>query len=119
LPRKIAAIHRRGQVDALGRQQLHERLRDDPAAVIAACRAAVSEVPGLEDVDLEVETDGLSHVEQEVREERSRRPATDDCDARAIGELQEVTLLVATASGGVARGQQERGVAHRSTREND
>jgi hypothetical protein len=83
--------HRRRQRDPLGSQVLDQRLRDDPAAHIAAARAAEAEVPVLEDVHRETEPHARRHVESEDAEEGAGRAAADYPDARAVLQLAAAT----------------------------
>jgi hypothetical protein len=68
------------QVDALGRQVLHERLGDDAPAHVAAAGPRLGEIPRLVDVDGQVQADPVGKLQQEVREQRARRAAADDPD---------------------------------------
>ena len=98
-----------GQVDPLGREHLDEGLGDDAAAVIAPGWAPVGEMTRLVDVDAEFKADGLGHLEQEEREERAGRPATDHRHPGAIFQGQGIDRrLTAEVGAGVPRSEEIR-----------
>jgi len=79
---------RRRQVDAFGREQLHQRFGNDAAAVVAARGTLVGEVARFVDVHRDIQIDRRGQAQQEMGEERSCRPAADHADARAIGQRE-------------------------------
>lgn len=73
-----ASLHDgRGQVDSFCGQHLHQRLGYYAAAVVAAGWSTVCEVARFVDINTDVEIDGVSKAEKEVREERPGGSAAD------------------------------------------
>ena len=44
-----------------GREALHEEFGDDAPTMVAARRTTIAKTPWLEDIDIDVQPDGVSH----------------------------------------------------------
>ena len=75
---------RRRTVNPLEGEHLHEILRDDPAAHVAAVGSRAREVARLVDVDLQREVELVGEAKEEEGEQRARRTAPDDPHAGAV-----------------------------------
>jgi hypothetical protein len=69
--------------------------------VIAAGRPAVRKQPRFVDVDVELDAGGLGESQQEVREERARRAAANDRDARTVFQRKFLRRRLDEGSGDV------------------
>jgi hypothetical protein len=87
-------------LDDLGRQakplccqELNQELGYDTTAVVAPCWALVDKVARLVDVDVDVETDRLGHLEKKETKKGPRRPTANDSYARSILKRDRVKAL--------------------------
>jgi hypothetical protein len=70
------------------------------AAVIAAGRSPVTEMPRFVNVDVDIQRDGVGHVQQEIAEHRAGRSCADDGNSGAVLQragLDRARLLSAFA----------------------
>ena len=73
-----------GQCDSLGGQDLHQRFRDDAAAMVTACGARPDIVARLVQIHGQFQAHPLGQIQEEVAEEGSGGAAADDGDSRPI-----------------------------------
>jgi hypothetical protein len=76
--------HRWGEDNPFGGEDLNQRLVDDPPAVVAASGTWTGKVLRLIDIYLDVYTNPLGHVQQEIAEEGTRRATSNHRDLRAV-----------------------------------
>ena len=81
--------------DAFYRQLLHQALRDDAGAHVAARRARQVEVPWFVDIQAYIKTGLSSQVEEKIAEEGARGPTAYDAHPVAILEFHPGRVMVA------------------------